>query len=114
MNFHPEVPARYRVEVSGWDASENFFVEKTGLEWNQEANKEVLLRSSLREGSVVFVRLLQAFGRGNTNAFPIAYQAVKVLPKDTRGQIRVYLEQLRPRETFKEAGAMQDSVSRVA
>ena len=26
----------YRVEVSGWDAKENFFVEKTTLEWKPE------------------------------------------------------------------------------
>jgi hypothetical protein len=114
MNFYPEVSATYRVEVSGWDASENFFVEKTGLEWNNKDDKEVLLRVSLREGCVIFLRLIQAFGSANTNAFPIAYQAVKVLPKDTGGRTRVYLEQLRPRETFKEVGVAQDSVGQVA
>jgi hypothetical protein len=115
MDFHREVAPNYRVEVSGWDASEDFFVEKTGLEWNREEKKEIVLRSLLREGSVVFVRLLQSLGTTNTNAFPIAYHAVKVLPKDSSGQSRVFLEQLRPRETFKEASAIiASSTSKVA
>lgn len=63
MDFHLELPASYRVEVSGWDASENFFVEKTGLEWNREEKKEIVLRSFLLEGCVVFVSLLQSSGR---------------------------------------------------
>lgn len=54
----------YRVEVSGWDASEKFFVEKTALTWGGDEKKEINLRSSLREGSVVFVHLLQAFAEG--------------------------------------------------
>jgi hypothetical protein len=115
MDFHPEVPASYQVEVSGWDASENFFVEKTGLEWNREEKKEIELRSFLREGCIVFVRLLQSLGNLNTHAFPIAYQATKVLPPDSAGRTRVFLEQLRPRETFREAtGAIGNSASKVA
>jgi hypothetical protein len=32
-------------EVSGWDAKENFFVEKTTLEWKPEDKKSMLLRA---------------------------------------------------------------------
>src|ERR1700693_2189963 len=39
----------YRVEVSGWDAKESFFVEKTLLDWEGEGKKEIALRNSLRE-----------------------------------------------------------------
>jgi len=114
MEFHPEVPASYRVEVSGWDLSEKFFVEKTSLEWNRQ-QKAVMLRSPLCEGSVVFVCLLQAFGNLDQSAFPIAYLAVKVLPVDAAGQTPVYLEQLRPRETYREAaGMIAGSASKVA
>ncbi len=84
----------YRVEVSGWDASENFFVEKTALNWCDDAGKQVLLRNSLREGAIVFIRLNQS---ATAQIFPIAYQAQKISPRDARGLSRVSLVQLRPR-----------------
>jgi hypothetical protein len=31
----------YRLEVSGWDAKENFFVEKTSLDWREHEGKTV-------------------------------------------------------------------------
>jgi hypothetical protein len=115
MDFYPEAPATYRVEVSGWDFSENFFVEKTGLEWNGKEKKEIMLSSILREGCVVFVRLLRSVENSNLDAFPIAYQAAKVLPADSAGRTRVYLEQLRPREAFRTArGPIDDSARKVA
>ncbi len=40
----------YRVEVSGWDAKENFFVEKTTLEWKPDDKKSMLLRSDIAPG----------------------------------------------------------------
>ena len=89
----------YRVEVSGWDASENFFVEKTTLDWDRETRQEVSLRSILREGCVLFVRLLHPLD--NTDNFPIAYQAVKVTAKGRSGWSRVRLAQLRPHATHR-------------
>jgi hypothetical protein len=97
MDFQVDTRDIYRVEVSGWDATENFFVEKTVLNWSDEERKEIMLRSSLREGCVVFMRLLQPMNNG-TN-FPLPYQAVRVLSKDANGQSRVRLAQLRPRES---------------
>ena len=85
----------YRVEASGWDASEDFFVEKTALDWCHDGSKKVSLRSSLHEGAVVFIRLNQT---QNANpVFPIAYKARKISPRDSRGFIHVSLVQLRPR-----------------
>lgn len=95
-----DLPESYRVEVSGWDTSENFFVEKTILDWGSEERKEVLLRAALREGSVVFMRLLQPMS--NANNFPLAYQAVKVKPKDSSGKVRVSLSQLHPRASERD------------
>ena len=66
MEFKVGQARSYRVEVSGWDSSENFFVEKTMLDWGHDEKKEVRLRSVLREGSVVFVRLLQSLASGTT------------------------------------------------
>lgn len=71
----------YRVEVSGWDTSEDFFVEKTTLTWGRDGHKQITLKSDLREGCVVFVRLLQPMAVVNT--LPIAYQAVRVEQADT-------------------------------
>ncbi len=89
----------YWVEVSGWDASDNFFVEKTSLNWWDAGKKEVHLRRGLRQGSVVFVRLIQPLGYHNN--FPIAYQVKRIGPHDTDGKSRVYLAQLHPRPIRK-------------
>jgi len=48
-----------RVEVSGWDARENFFVEKTSLDGREQSGKTVALRATLRLDSELFVRLLR-------------------------------------------------------
>jgi hypothetical protein len=90
----------YRVEVSGWDASESFFVEKTVLNWGRDEKKEVYLRSVLREASVVFVRLLQPLTSANN--LPVAYQAQRIGPRDTEGRSRVHLAHLRPRPPYKQ------------
>jgi hypothetical protein len=85
----------YCVEVSGWDARENFFVEKTSLDWAREGRKEVSLNSPLRSGCVVFVRLIQSMTPGNS--FPVAYQAITLDEKNSLGRARVRLQPLRPR-----------------
>jgi len=99
-----EVPAlstsSYRVEVSGWDAFENFFVEKTIVDWCQGEQREVRLCNALREGSVVFIRLLQPFAR--PDSFPIAYKAL-VVKKDARGMTRARLARLDPCVPRKDA-----------
>jgi len=90
----------YRVEVSGWDARENFFVEKTSLAWAHEGRKEVSLRSPLRQGCVVFVRLIQSLTQHSS--FPVAYQAVAIDGKNALGRARVSLQQLHPRSRSEE------------
>jgi len=89
----------YNVEISGWDAAENFFVERTALDWDEDETKQVMLRSALREGSVVFLRLLQPFGDGTS--LPVACRAVKVHAKNAAGQGIVHLMQLHPRPSAK-------------
>src|ERR1700683_2614200 len=54
----------YRVEVSGWDAKENFFVEKTSLDWREREGKTVALHAAVRLDCVLVVRLLGAPGGG--------------------------------------------------
>lgn len=99
MDFTINQADSYRVEVSGWDASERFFVEKTSLSWGGE-KKEIHLRSTLREGSVLFVRLLQPLA--NVTNFPIAYQAQRISARNEEGYARIHLAQLRPRPAYKQ------------
>lgn len=112
MDFTTDQANSYRVEVSGWDASENFFVEKTMLNWGRDERKEVHLRSVLREGSVVFVRLLQPIASGNN--FPVAYQAQRIGPRNADGHARVYLAQLRPRPPYKDSVEILVDAARLA
>ena len=64
---------RYSVEVSGWDIAQEFFVEKSELEWNERSGKFVVLQRMLPEGAYVFVRLLQATSVERSH--PVAYAA---------------------------------------
>jgi len=84
----------YRVEVSGWDASEDFFVEQTVLEWNEDETKSVELRCLLREGCVVFLRLLQP-SEADAN-FQIPCQVVAITRMDTVGRSLIRLAQMHP------------------
>jgi hypothetical protein len=90
----------YRVEVSGWDTAENFFVEKTILDWGPGQKGDIRLRSALSEGTVVFLRLLELLEGSGT--YPIACRVVKVVDKDADGRTWFQLEQVRPRAFFKE------------
>ncbi len=54
---HPLV-STYRVEVSGWDSAQSFFVEIANLEWDEASSKNITLGRSLCPGTMVFVRLL--------------------------------------------------------
>src|ERR1700734_3861729 len=87
---------RYRVEVSGWDAKENFFVEKTSLDWREHEGKTVALHAAARLGCVLFVRLLRPLGGGA--AFPGPTRAVWVEDRVKDASCKdVKLEQLQPR-----------------
>jgi hypothetical protein len=91
----------YRVEVSGWDARENFFVEKTSLDWRGQEGKTVALHTQVRIDSVLFVRLLRPLGGGAD--FPVPYRAVRMKDRSTDASCTdVGLEQMQPRRTARE------------
>lgn len=103
----------YPVEVSGWDAAEAFFVEMTDLTWAADGMKEINLRRAVREGSVIFVRLLQPVA--SSDNYPIACQAVKVTEHEGDGRSAIQLTQLRPRAFFKDtARELSYAASKVA
>ena len=92
----------YRIEISGWDEVESFFVEKADLEWSEEHGKKVTLRHRLRNGAVVFIRLLVSTAW--SRSIPIAYQVENVSAMDPAGFSQIRLVQLHPRTSEQVAG----------
>ena len=84
----------YGVEVSGWDSSQEFFIEKSELEWNEESGKQVRLSHALRRKTIIFVRLLQATAPDRSS--PVAYWAeyIAITPE---GFHQFRLKQVHPR-----------------
>jgi hypothetical protein len=92
----------YHVEVSGWDARENFFVEKTSLDWREREGKTVALQSTVRLDSVLFVRLLRPLGGGAD--FPVPHRAIRVEDSSKDASCTdVGLEQMQPRRTVRDS-----------
>ena len=90
----------YRVEVSGWDATESFFFEKAALYWD-DAGQQVCLNARLREGTVVFVRLLQPFT--SQENFPVPYIVSKTLPTEVAGRAAVLISRLHPKPSYRQS-----------
>lgn len=95
-----------RVEVSGWDAAESFFMEKTILYWNK-THQEIVLRPRLREGTMVFVRLTQPF-EGEEN-FPVPYVVTKNLPIEIDGRTTVSIARLHPKPSYRQEVEASDA-----
>jgi len=70
---HFSVARMYAVEVSGWDRMQEFFVERCDLEWGEEFEKHVALKTALRSNGVLLVRLLQP-GEAD-RSHPVVYEA---------------------------------------
>jgi hypothetical protein len=70
------IGSSYRVEVSGWDSSRTFFVEKTELRWDQEIGQQVRLNRSLHTGTMIFVRLLLPYLAERASS--VAYRAEQI------------------------------------
>jgi hypothetical protein len=82
MSFSARFPTTslYRVEVSGWDKSQTFFVEKSELQWNEESGKHVTQISAVPDGSVVFLRLIQSLSADRSQSVPYETEFVSVTP----------------------------------
>ncbi len=85
----------YRIEISGWDKSDTFFVENTELEWSEAAGKRVRMSHDVRNGAIIFVRLLQGPDPGNT--YPVAYQVESAEQNNNAPTHEFQLIQLNPR-----------------
>jgi hypothetical protein len=84
----------YRVEVSGWDKNQAFFVEKSDLEWTENSGKRVVLSHELPDRAVVFVRLLRMLSADRSHSVPYEVEFVAVTPE---GQRQFRLRAVRPR-----------------
>jgi hypothetical protein len=89
----------YRVEVSGWDNTQSFFVEKADLEWSEAGEKMVVLRHELREGTILFVRLLQPISPDRSH--PVPYTA-EPLRAGNFSRLQYRLKQVQPRTNHDE------------
>jgi hypothetical protein len=74
----------YSVEVSGWDHSHVFFVERSELSWSEETGKLLTLSRRLPAGAMIFVRLLQP--ADGERAFPVAYETEALSSASERSQ----------------------------
>jgi hypothetical protein len=83
----------YRVEVSGWDKSQTFFVEKSELEWDGSIGKQLKLRRALSTGAMIFVRLMQPTAADRSS--PVAYRA-EYLGPNPEGSHKFCLRQIHP------------------
>jgi hypothetical protein len=92
-NAHFPASRLYAVEVSGWDCSEEFFVERCELEWDEESNKQVALTRPLRENTLLLVRLLQEAEAGRSH--PVVYEA-ELVGKTERGLQQFRLNPVAP------------------
>ncbi len=86
----------YRVEISGWDVNEQFFVERAALQWGQGEQRTALIRRRVRPGALVFIRLLQ--DTAPSRSFPVAYRAGQVREREGQDSYELSLKQVWPAE----------------
>lgn len=89
-----DVDVAYRVEVSGWDSRQEFFVERTDLRWSEDEGKQVTLAHEVSPGALLFLRLLHP--TDPDRVYPVPYQASPLASVGT-GQHLVKLVQAQPR-----------------
>lgn len=87
-------------EISGWDAEENFFVEKAVFQEDGNGNRADL-RTRLRVGSLVFVRMVEETSMNR--AVPVTYKISSINANAGNGRNEgtareVAMIRLRPRE----------------
>jgi hypothetical protein len=84
-----------RVEISGWDMDELFFVEKAEVDWDDAAeNIRIRMNRPLRKGTVIFLRQIQAVMSGQSH--PVAY-SVEPVGADESGACEYRLKPVRSR-----------------
>jgi hypothetical protein len=88
------VAVAYRVEVSGWDSNQEFFVERTDLEWSKDVSKLIVLSRPVPAGSLLFLRLLNPTCLDRVH--PVPYQADPLPAANQTADKRRYWVRLLP------------------
>jgi hypothetical protein len=83
-----------RVEISGWDHAEQFFVERTTLEWGPGTETMAIVHRKVRPGTLLFLRLLEQTNPPST--FPIAYRVRELRKIAGRETYQVAMAQMWP------------------
>jgi hypothetical protein len=91
----------HTVEISGWDTEENFFVESASMGWEEGEENTVRLRTRVRPGSMIFLRLMEASVQPRT--FPVAFRVMNVSAKMDRYAYEALLRRLWPRPNDRRA-----------
>jgi hypothetical protein len=77
-------PTVHRVEVSGWDQDQIFFVENSQLEWTLGFGKRLTLARALPPGGVVFLRLVQPMSSERCRPVPYSTELLKTTGQGRR------------------------------
>ena len=86
------------VEVSGWDAEGQFFVEIADLDLSDSGVTTARLCHRVNSGSLVFVRLLHGQGReAGEKGHPTPHEAQATEAPDFTGRCRIRLSPCQPR-----------------
>jgi delta-aminolevulinic acid dehydratase/porphobilinogen synthase len=77
----------YRIEVSGWSVSEEFFVDKTDLHRTEIGHKKLLLHHAVPEDTT----------ESSLTSVPVAFAVESVQPMNSMDLCEMRLLRLRPR-----------------
>jgi len=112
MDIANAQPSSYRVEVSGWDQIESFFMETALLHWDGNNRHHLLIRARLRADSVIFLRLLQPISSDDN--FPVPYVVSKLLSIEMDGRTNLLITRLHPKPAFKQTAEAAGNAVQVA
>lgn len=95
----------HKVEISGWDSNEDFFVESASLGWEAGEENIIRLRHRVRPGSMIFLRVVEPSGK--LTRFPVAFRVRRVSARMEAGAYEAILRRLWPRPQESSGSTMQ-------
>lgn len=102
MNGQKMTAQEHKVEISGWDTNENFFVESASLGWEEGDENTIRLHNPVRPGSMIFLRVLEPCEQ--PVPFPVAFRVRRVSAKMEGHAYEALLRRLWPRPQERTAG----------
>jgi len=98
----------HRVEVSGWDKHQTFFVEKSELVGDESAGKQIQLHAAIPDGAVIFLRLLPPVNIERSDVVPYHTEFIRTT---LEGRHQFRLHAVRPRSaSLTKGAALQERV----